>query len=62
MDNEATKMDKSGKQLGCRVFGDCDRLFREVMKGLYTGKELMQWEQDREKRMLTYDALRQTVT
>ena len=48
----------NGKQLGVRVFGDCDQLMQKVMKELLPLQDLNVWERDRTKRLKQYDACR----
>ncbi|XP_005108006.1 NAD-dependent protein deacetylase Sirt6 [Aplysia californica] len=45
---------------GARVFGDCDRLMREVMRCLLPLPELTTWEKEREQRLVEY-SLRRTL-
>ena len=53
--------DESGKQLGSRVFGNCDQLMQEVMAILLSEEERRAWEGGREDRMKQYDSFRKQV-
>ncbi|XP_069114452.1 NAD-dependent protein deacylase sirtuin-6-like [Argopecten irradians] len=58
-DDICERKDPSTKvQLGCRVFGDCDDLMREIMRQMMDSAELEEWERDRQKRMKVYDSKR----
>ncbi|XP_062614239.1 NAD-dependent protein deacetylase Sirt6-like [Saccostrea cucullata] len=57
-DETCLKVDDDEVPYGSRVFGDCDKLMREVMKRILPEEELSKWEQDRDVRMLTYDTKR----
>ncbi|XP_059141160.1 NAD-dependent protein deacylase sirtuin-6-like [Physella acuta] len=57
-DDECYKVGRDMKQLGSRVFGDCDFLMREVMKHIMPSAELQQWEKDRAERLKIYDSKR----
>ncbi|KAI8772806.1 NAD-dependent protein deacetylase Sirt6 [Biomphalaria glabrata] len=57
-DEECYKTGKDGKQLGSRVFGNCDNLMKEVMKRLMPKAELDQWEASRSSRMKEYSKKR----
>ena len=48
------------KQLGARVFGDCDHVMREVMARLIPSEERVRWEGQRGERMREYDCQRKT--
>ena len=48
-----------GKVLGVRVFGDCDSVMREVMRGVMGEEEVEVWEGQRQERMTVYDSNRQ---
>ncbi|KAK3600867.1 hypothetical protein CHS0354_019215 [Potamilus streckersoni] len=43
---------------GVRIFGDCDRLMKEVMLNMLGIENLVEWEQGREERMKQYDERR----
>lgn len=47
-------VDKNDGPLGSRVFGDCDRLMREVVKDLLSPEEISKWEEDRDTRKEMY--------
>ncbi|XP_061182508.1 NAD-dependent protein deacylase sirtuin-6-like [Saccostrea echinata] len=57
-DDTCLELDDKGVPLGSRVFGDCDKLMREVMRCVLPKEELTKWEQERDVRMLTYDTKR----
>lgn len=57
-DQTCLELDDNGVPLGSRVFGDCDKMMRELMRSVLPGDELKKWEQDREVRMLAYDTQR----
>lgn len=57
-DQTCLELDDNGVPLGSRVFGDCDKMMRELMRCVLPGDELKKWEQDREVRMLAYDTQR----
>ena len=57
MDSQALKRENN-KQLGSRVFGDCDRLFKKIMRNLYDQKEIEKWEGERCERMEEYNSKR----
>nr|XP_022316150.1 NAD-dependent protein deacetylase Sirt6-like [Crassostrea virginica]XP_022316151.1 NAD-dependent protein deacetylase Sirt6-like [Crassostrea virginica] len=57
-DQTCLKLDEKGETLGSRVFGDCDKLMREVMRRILPEEERVKWEEDRSVRMLTYDTQR----
>ena len=57
-DQTCLKLDEKGETLGSRVFGDCDKLMREVMRRILPKEERVKWEEDRSVRMLTYDTQR----
>ena len=60
MDKECLQKnpEKKDEALGSRVFGDCDKLMREVMKYLLSGQDLKNWEDEREQRMKIYNSKR----
>ncbi|KAL3877299.1 hypothetical protein ACJMK2_035029 [Sinanodonta woodiana] len=43
---------------GCRVFGDCDDLMREVMLNILGPEGVLEWEELRPERMKLYDQMR----
>ena len=51
--------DKAGVPAGCRVFGDCDKFMKEVMRGILGDEGLQEWEDGRESRLARYDEMRQ---
>lgn len=57
-DDYCCGVDEKGAQLGSRVFGDCDKLMKEVMLALFGGDLVQEWEDGRETRMKTYDKRR----
>ncbi|XP_062612968.1 NAD-dependent protein deacetylase Sirt6-like, partial [Saccostrea cucullata] len=57
-DKTCSELDDKEVPLGSRVFGDCDKLMRKVMRYVLPKEELAKWEQDRDVRMLTYDTKR----
>ncbi|XP_078319124.1 NAD-dependent protein deacetylase 1-like [Crassostrea virginica] len=57
-DQTCLELDEKGETLGSRVFGDCDKLMREVMRRILPKEERVKWEEDRSVRMLTYDTQR----
>ena len=62
LDKECEKPDKKTKKpLGCRVFGDCDRLMQNVMSHILSAEQLKEWEEARPARMKEYDSHREQV-
>ena len=60
MDATAAKTNRdTGAPRGSRVFGDCDRLFMQIMKHVLSGEALTQWEEGRAERMEAYGSKRQ---
>ena len=60
MDTTAEKVDPSSStQHGSRVFGDCDRLFRHVMRHVMGVDNVKEWEEGRGDRMKVYDGKRE---
>ena len=51
-------MDDTGAPLGSRIFGDCDKLMKEVMLALFDREFVKDWEDERESRMKIYDKRR----
>ena len=58
MFRQPTPFDHVSDRAGCRVFGDCDQLMRDVMKHVLPEAELHKWEEARSDRMLMYDTQR----
>lgn len=48
------------RQLGCRVYGDCDLFMKEVLKHILKYDELKTWEELRGERLIQYDSLRKS--
>ena len=61
MDIQFGRKTASGEPNGSRVFGDCDIFLREIMKHIFSTKELDVWENARGKRIKKYDKLRETT-
>jgi hypothetical protein len=57
-DDVCVQADKDGQPCGARLFGDCDRLMREVMKCVLPAIELRDWEAGRNDRLVGYAASR----
>jgi len=57
-DDVCHTQDASGKQIGERIFGDCDDLMREIMLQLLSEKEYQEWTEGRKERMKKYNSLR----
>ncbi|XP_071128949.1 NAD-dependent protein deacetylase-like [Mytilus edulis] len=57
-DDYCTETDKDGKLLGSRMYGDCDRLMRLVMRKILGEDAVKTWEDDRDQRVATYDLSR----
>ncbi|KAK3090182.1 hypothetical protein FSP39_009822 [Pinctada imbricata] len=53
---------QDGQQVGSRVFGDCDKFMKSLMKLLLSQEELKKWEAGREARLLQYDLQRKLTT
>ncbi|KAL9962741.1 hypothetical protein ACROYT_G031877 [Oculina patagonica] len=58
VDKLCVTQDARGKQLGSRVFGDCDNLMSQVMRHLMSHDALQEWEKERTVRMREYDQRR----
>ena len=58
MDKLCVSQDKRGKQLGSRVFGDCDSLLSLIMQHLIDHGDLRKWEMERTDRIKAYDKKR----
>lgn len=57
-DDHCNLTDDRGARLGSRVFGDCDKLMKEVMLALFDTDFVQEWEEERESRMKQYDKRR----
>ena len=60
-DDECSVLGPDGCNLGSRVFGDCDRLMKEVMLQILGETNLKRWEEGREERMVGYGMKRSSV-
>ncbi|KAH9503705.1 ditrans,polycis-polyprenyl diphosphate synthase [Bulinus truncatus] len=61
-DKECFKTGKDGKQLGSRVFGNCDDLMREVMQLLMSSSDLDRWEEEIALKVKEYEKKRRLDT
>lgn len=58
VDHEMQKKGPDGAPAGCRVFGDCDKFMKEVMKHIFPSGDMHTWEAKRPERMKEYDQQR----
>lgn len=57
-DKNCTQKDADGHNLGCRLYGDCDKLMRAVMVEVLGPEAHQTWEDQRPQRMAVYDKRR----
>ena len=57
-----SKTDARGEKLGVRVYGDCDRVMKYIMRELMTEANLLEWENGRDERFKMYNSKRNILT
>ncbi|XP_076074766.1 NAD-dependent protein deacetylase-like [Mytilus galloprovincialis] len=57
-DDYCNQIDEHGAQIGSRVYGDCDRLMKLVMRFILGEDHIKEWEEGRDQRIALYDMTR----
>ena len=61
-DSICSETDARGDKLGVRVYGDCDRVMKCIMREFMTETNLLEWENGRDERLKTYNSRRNIPT